>query len=305
MYNLPVMDALWLLLTCLLLGVATARLARPPESLADSLNWWVINISLPALILVLVPQIEMQASLWFLVASQWLVFLGGWVLFASLGRLRGWSRGRIGALVLVCGLGNTSFMGYPLIHALRGDEGLALAVIADQVGCFIALAVGGAIVAATYSGATLHPAEIGKRLILFPPFIALLLALLVGAAGGWPAAPESVLRAIGSTLTPLALFSVGLRLRPWFPRDQLEPLSVGLAWKLLLAPLAVLALGYFGGVSGLTLKIGVLEAAMAPMISATILATRHGLAPRLANAVLGLGLLLSLPSVLLWNAALG
>lgn len=299
------MDALWLLLTCLLLGVVIARLTNPPPALADSLNWWVINIALPALILVLVPQIQLDSSLWFLVVSQWLVFLGGWLLFATIGGIRGWSRGRIGALVLVCGLGNTSFMGYPLVHALRGDEGLALAVIADQVGCFVALAVGGAIVAATYSGTAFSPSAIGKKLLMFPPFIALLAAVVVSAIGSWPPAAESVLRMIGNTLTPLALFSVGLRLRPWFPKDQLEPLSVGLSWKLLLAPLAVLLMGKLGSVSGLTLTIGVLEAAMAPMISATILATRHGLAPRLANAILGLGILLSLPSVLLWNAALG
>src|SRR3546814_3232858 len=67
-----------------------------------------------------------------------------------LGRRLQWSRSRIGALTLVAGLGNTSFVGYPLIEALRGQEGLAYAVIADQGGCFIALAVGGVIVASIY-----------------------------------------------------------------------------------------------------------------------------------------------------------
>lgn len=299
------MDAMWLLLACLFLGIASARLANPPAELASALNWWVINIALPALVLVLVPQIQFKASLWFLVVSQWFVFLGGWALFATLGRIRGWSRGRIGALVLVCGLGNTAFMGYPLIEALRGDEGLALAVIADQVGCFIALAIGGAIVAATYSGASFQPLEIGQKLFKFPPFIALLVAIFVSYLGDWPAQAEYVLRTIGATLTPLALFSVGLRLQLWFPKDQLEPLSIGLSWKLILAPLFVLAIGKAAAVGGLTLTIGVLEAAMAPMISAAILADQHGLAPRLANAMLGLGIMLSLPSVWIWNSLLG
>src|SRR3546814_4214907 len=74
-----------------------------------------------------------------------------------LGRRLQWSRSRIGALTLVAGLGNTSFVGYPLIEALRGQEGLAYAVIADQGGCFIALAVGGVIVASIYSGQKPHP----------------------------------------------------------------------------------------------------------------------------------------------------
>src|SRR3546814_7373448 len=77
----------------------------------------------------------------YLVLSQWLVFGMAWLVFAMLGRRLLWSRSRIGALTLVAGLGNTSFVGYTLIAALRGQEGLAYAVIADQGGCFIALAV--------------------------------------------------------------------------------------------------------------------------------------------------------------------
>jgi predicted permease len=299
------MDALLLLVACLALGAVIARFAHPPIGLAQALNWWVLNVALPALVLVLVPRIHFDPSLWFLVASQWLVFLGAWVLFAVIGRQLRWGRGRIGALVLVCGLGNTSFMGYPLIDALRGHEGLALAVIADQIGCFVALAVGGAVVAALYSGQQTHPLGIARRIVFFPPFVAFVVACGAGFAGGWPAMAEQVLERIGQTLTPLALFSVGLRLKLSLGKDQALPVFLGLSWKLLLAPLLVLALGVATGAGGLTLKVGVLEAAMAPMISAAILADQHKLEPPLANAVLGLGILLSLASVYAWHLALG
>src|SRR3546814_11951237 len=109
-----------------------------------------------------------------------------WLVFAMLGRRLQWSRSRIGALTLVAGLGNTSFVGYPLIEALRGQEGLAYAVIADQGGCFIALAVGGVIVASIYSGQQPHPALIARRVLLFPAFIALVGGLVIGELGGWP-----------------------------------------------------------------------------------------------------------------------
>lgn len=299
------MDALLLLVACLALGALVARYARPPIGLAQALNWWVLNVALPALVLLLVPRIRFDPTLWFLVASQWLVFLGAWLVFAGLGRQLGWSRGRIGALVLVCGLGNTSFMGYPLINALRGEEGLALAVIADQIGCFVALAVGGAVVAALYSGQRARPPEILRRIVMFPPFVAFVLACGVGAVGGWPAPVEAVLAPIGQTLAPLALFSVGLRLKLGLARDQAVPVLLGLSWKLLLAPLLVLALGTAMGAGGLTLRVGVLEAAMAPMISAAILADQHRLDPPLANAVLGFGILLSFASVYAWHLALG
>lgn len=66
----------------------------------------------------------------------------------------------------------------------------------------------------------------------------------------------------------------------------------------------MLGLGHAAGAAGLVLTVSVLQAAVAPMISAAILADQHGLEPALANAVLGAGILLSLATMPLWNLAL-
>jgi predicted permease len=297
-------SAFLLILACLLLGAVVARLARPPARLSQLLNAWVINLALPALVLELVPRLSLDPQLWLLVVSQWGVFLGAFVLFRSAGRALGWSDARIGALTLVCGLGNTSFMGYPMIEALRGREALALAVVADQAGCFLMLATGGVIVASLHGGAPVRPADLARRVLLFPPFAAMCVGAVAGAAGGWPPLAEQALHAVGLTLTPVALFAVGLRAQLRLARDQFAAAGIGLSWKLLLAPLAVLALGHGAGVTGLTLTVSVLQAGVAPMISAAILADQHRLEPALANAVLGAGILLSLLTVPLWNAVL-
>ena len=298
------MSALLLLFVCLALGVVVKRYAGPPAGLAQNLNWWVLNIALPALVLDLMPRIHLDPHLWFPVDSMWLVFLGAWLLFALIGHYRGWSRGRIGALVLVSGLGNTSFMGYPMIEALRGKEGLSLAVIGDQVGTFVALAVGGVAVTAVYAGRKLMPAEVLRRILLFPSFLALVGGLVVGALGGWPDAVHLVLERVGASLTPLALFSVGLQFRLHLGRSQLGALGLGLGWKMLVAPLLCYLIGIATGVGGLVLTVGVLQAAMAPMISAAILAEQYELEPTLANTVLGAGILLSLVTVPLANMLL-
>lgn len=295
------MNAFVLLLVCLTLGMVVARYARPPMGLAQGLNWWVINIALPALVLSLIPTLRFELQFWYLIASQWFVFGGAFLLFRWLGARLGWSRGRIGALTLVCGLGNTSFMGYPLLEALRGQEGLALGAVADQLGCFIALAVGGTLVAASYSGQAVAPRVIAKRVLLFPAFLALIAGAVVGQLGGWPGPVDDILHRIGATLVPLALFSVGLRFRLQLGGGQALPLMVGLGWKLALAPLLVWAIGWGTGVEGNVLAIGVLQASMAPMITAAILADQHNLEPSLANSVLGAGILLSLLSVPAWN----
>jgi predicted permease len=50
-------------------------------------------------------------------------------------------------------------------------------------------------------------------------------------------------------------------------------------------------LGIATGIGGLVLAVGVLQAAMAPMVSAAILADEYGLDPELANTVLGVVIL--------------
>lgn len=79
---------------------------------------------------------------------------------------------------------------------------------------------------------------------------------------------------------------------------------------LVLAPLACVLLACvllarLTGVQGLTLTVGALQAAQAPMISASILADRYELEPRLSNAVLGMGIVLALFTVPLGNVLLG
>ncbi|WP_199100001.1 AEC family transporter [Dyella sp. ASV21] len=299
------MSALLLLFTCLLLGALVARFAKPPSGIVHGINWWVIRIALPALVLALVPKVRIDTQLWFPVAAMWVVFFGAWALFAALGRWLGWSRERIGALTLVCGLGNTSFMGYPMLQALHGKEGLALAVVADQLGCFPLLSSAGVAVASLYSGRVPQAGVIARRILTFPSFLALIVGGLVGALGGWPDAIDGVLMPIGATLTPLALFSVGLQFKFHLGERQLPALLLGLGWKLALAPLVAWLIGRAAGVGGLTLTVGVLQAAMAPMISAAILADEHKLEPTLANTILGAGIVLSLLTIPLGNLLLG
>ena len=299
------MSAMLLLFVCLTLGVLVARFARPPAGIVPGINWWVLNVALPALVLELIPRVRFDPQLWFPVAAMWLTFGGAWLLFGLLGPWLGWSRQRTGALILVCGLGNTAYMGYPLIQALHGKAGLALAVVADQIGAFPVLASAGIVVASIYSGRTPQPRLIVRRIATFPAFVALVVGIITGLCGGWPELLNDVFTPIGATLTPLALFSVGLQFKFHPGQRQLGAASWGLGWKLLLAPLLCWAMGTAAGVGGLVLTVGVLQAAMAPMVSAAILADEYELEPALANTVLGAGIVLSLITIPLGNLLLG
>lgn len=292
------MESLLLLLVCALLGIVAARLVSGAREFVIPLNWWVLNIALPALVLELIPKLTLGWDLWFLPVSQWLVFLGSWAFFALMGKVLHWTPQRIGGLTLIAGLGNSMFIAYPVIEAALGREAMPYAVIADQAGAFMALTVGGAVITAVYSRTSVAASTqltrvIVHRLVRFPPAYALVLGLAVGRFGGWPVPVDNLLLRIGATLTPLALFSAGLQFRLSLKGDQSGAVALGVAWKLLLAPLIIALLGWTAGSGGFTYTVGVLQAAMPPMISAAILAAQHDLEPDIVSAVLALGLLLS------------
>ena len=297
------MTSLLLLIVCLTSGFLIGRYGRPPVGLAQGVGWFAMNIALPAFTLHLVSKLHIDLRMWILVASQWMVFVGAWVLLDALGRRLGWTRSRIGCVVVLGGLGNTAFMGYPLIEVLRGVDQLPLAIVADQAGSFVVLPTLGVLAAAVYAGRSVTPSAMVTRVVTYPPFIAFVSALVIGQLGGIWQPLDSVLERLGMMLSPLAIFAIGLQLKLSVRRDEALAVGVTLGWKLLIAPLIVLGVGLVGGACGAALDIAVLQSAMAPMISAALLAQQEELDPPLATAIVGLGIIISLVTVPL--AALG
>jgi predicted permease len=101
----------------------------------------------------------------------------------------------------------------------------------------------------------------------------------------------------------VAIFAVGLKLRVTLPRQRLA-FALGLATKLLLLPLCALGLCALSNASPAVREVAVLESAMPAMITAGALAIAARIAPELAAALVGWGILLALLSVPAWAALL-
>jgi predicted permease len=68
-------------------------------------------------------------------------------------------------LNLNCRAGNTSFLGFPIIEALYGQEGMKTAILVDQPGTFVVLSTLGIIVATMYSKGEPNSIQIFKKII--------------------------------------------------------------------------------------------------------------------------------------------
>ena len=294
------MSNLILLIVCFLLGIILNRTGRFPSNSSNILNAFIINISLPALALYSIHELEFSAQLLFPVFMPWVVFICGAAIFYLLGRIFAFDERSTGCLMLTAGLGNTSFVGLPMIAAFYGMEYTGIGVLCDQPGSFLALSTLGIMVAAKYSAGRPSPMQIINKIALFPPFQAMVLALFLRPVEYHPWAVD-VMKSLGATITPLALVSVGLQMRMSALKGNGLKLALGLSYKLVLAPLIVLGLFVFvlGG-SGKVLQITIFEAAMGPMITAAIVAMDHDLNRPLATMMLGIGIPVSFVTLPLW-----
>lgn len=298
-------DAFALILAMLGLGMLFARLRALPDNAAETLNKVVLYVCLPAAVLTYVPRLQLDASLLGLMATPWLLMLATWALVSLATRVFGFARD-VHAVLLICvALANSSFIGYPMVRALLGDAALPYAVVYDQFGTFLLLSTFGLLVLARYSGDRPPTAlQVLGRIGRFPPLWALLFALLLMPAQP-PAWIGTALKQLADAMLPLVMLAVGLSIQLRLRREELRPLAVGLLLKLLVLPALALPLSWALGMQGLMLKANVLESAMPTMITAAALAISHRLAPRLAAALVGYGIVLSLVTLPAWMWVLG
>jgi predicted permease len=136
--------------------MATGRILRwrqwMPERAADLFNRIVLNVCLPAAILLHASKLTYQPELLGLIAIPWIVLAASIVLVLPMAKLLRFDRGSTANLLLQIPLGNTSFIGYALIPVLVGAGALRYAVVYDQLGSFLILATWGLFVVALFGG---------------------------------------------------------------------------------------------------------------------------------------------------------
>jgi predicted permease len=294
------MTNLLLLILCFIAGILLRRFNRMPDNAPATLNSFIIHVSLPALTLLYIHALKLSGDVLLTGLMAWLLFGLSAGFFILLGRWLNLPRNTVGALILVGGLGNTSFFGLPMVEAFYGQAGISTAIIADQLGSFFALSILGITVAGVYSSGRPNVRTILKRIMLFPPFISLFIALLLIPVeyADWFTV---ILKRLGDTLAPLALLSVGLQLRLGHIAEHKRNLAIGLGFKLILAPLVIFLLYVpLLGAHGQAVQVTLFEAAMPSMITAAIVASEHDLNPPLANLMVAVGLVLSFFTLTIW-----
>lgn len=295
-----------LLMTGFLIAGFIARhsgLSKPGHAI--KLNTLIIFIPLPAIVLLKIPSLEFNAGLVLPVITPWLLMIPVTLLVIALKKYLGLDRKTFSCLLICCTLGNTAYLGYPMSSLLLGEDALPTAIIYDQLGNFMLLAVVTSVVISwNDNNGKRHPviASINK-VLRFPPFLCLLVALLL-PADFFGTNAKNMLRLLGLTLMPLAMISIGLQLDIKPARDLLAPLIAGLSIKMLATPIILYCVLLGFGPLDLERKTMVLQSAMPSSVAAGALAMGAGLAPRLCAAMVAYGMVFSLAILPAWASIL-
>ncbi|MGN6520817.1 MAG: AEC family transporter [Dokdonella sp.] len=300
---MSILPAFAFILAMLAVGRLLAWRRIVPADAPAALNLVVLYVCLPAAVLLYAPRLAFERELLGLIALPWLILGASAALTLLIARMLHFDRAATAALLLLVALGNTSFLGFALIPALAGSGALRYAVVYDQFGSFLILSTFGLVVLGLYGGERPTWGAIARRIVLFPPFIALVVALVLMPAE-YPDVAAKPLRLLADSLLPLVALASGMQLRLRVPRHHLGAFGYGLVAKLVLMPLLAFGLCAVLGLDGEMRAAAVYETAMPPMITAGALLSLAGLAPELAAALVGFGIVLSMATLPLWHLVL-
>ena len=240
-------------------------------------------------------------------------------LFAGVCLLRGWNRNGI-VLALSATFSNTTMIGVPLIGLAFGPEGMVLLFTLISVHAFVLLtcatillelAVAREDAAAgrqrqRHMAATVFAAV--RSAVLHPVPLPIILGLLYGLTGlPLPAVLDRSLEILGSAQVPVALILVGLTLAFARVGEQVRGALAVSSLKIVVHPLAMLAVGTLTGLPGTTLAVMVVTAGLPIGANVFLFSQRYRVAEAVVTASVAVSTILAavtLPALLLFVAHL-
>ena len=288
---------LFILLGILLLGVA---LARKHWLTANHVLWatrWIVFIAMPAIALYNIPGLELSTTLLITIISPVLIFTLSTLLFYGALRQRLTPLERL-VFAVICGLANTSFLGFPVINALYPQAAMAYAIVYDQVTFLLLIFAAYSMIMIHTTGFDIKASVI--KMVSFPAFPAVIVALFL-PLGFFPDNIREILGYIGATLSPLAVLVVGYYIAHYVKSLPGKRIILATLYCLVIAPLIVWGLFLIWPTENILLRNAtIMEAAMPPMITSAILLMHHTGESRLTAQLLSWGSIGSILTIPLW-----
>ncbi len=287
------LNSLFPILLFISLGYFAKRVGIFEERDSKILIDFIIYFSFPAIVFSNIYFLELDTSLFDMIAAGWIVLFAALLFSFLFTKMMGYDRRTSIVFILMASFGNTAFVGIPFVDAFYQSEGVRFAILYDQFVSFILVSLIAPLLV-SLSGGEFSFRAILKRIFLFPPFIALLVAVILKPFS-LPSFLFSGLDILGSTVVPLALFAVGFGLNFEEIKSSFSKVLPILSIKIIIIPiLFIIGLKFLGISFTLEWKVAVMQSAMPPMVYAAVIAMRAGLDKGIAISSVGLGVVVAL-----------
>ena len=265
---------------------------------------FIIYFSLPAIVFSKIYPLSLDTKiLWLILMFMGIIFFNLFLSY-TIGKIMRLSRVTLATFMIMATFGNTSFIGFSYIDAFYGQDYIVYGVIYDIFGSFLLLVSVGMIIITWGSGRKNSILNISKSIFLFPPMIIFFITIFAKNFE----VPKFIIytsQNLGSTLVPIAMIAIGMKLELKHIFTKLHIVTVAVVLKMLIIPIIVLfVFKYFYGIDETWVKVTIIEVAMPPMTMAAVLAIKGGLDEKIAINSLVLGVIVSLFTITLFTSYL-
>lgn len=179
--------------------------------------------------------------------------------------------------MLVCSVGSTAFMGYPIVTSYFCDDGLIRAIFCDA-STFMVLGTVSTILGLKLTG---KKANILTSILKFPPVTTWLFSMILICFGfslsEFPSLITYTIKVVSLATTPLIMFSIGLSLSTKSIKEYFKIGLIVATIRLLVAPITALSFTNVFELTGLDRQVTILQASMPPALAPISIAEAWGM----------------------------
>ncbi len=275
-----------------------------PKNFPIYLGQFLFWIGVPVGVVAFLRRTNLSGAIWIAPVAAWVATLLGvglawtWIKFREgVGRDRVSDREREdrnryrrnqGSFLLASMVGNTGYLGYPVILALVGQEYFGWALFYDFLGSLLATDGLGVALAARFGMGADSKGKAIATVLKTPALWSLGFGLIFRLVP-LPDAVDVSLQKVGWTVVALSIVLIGMRLSQLSSWRDVRQASVCLGIKMLLVPLVVGLVLRGLGMSGSPLLTIVLQMAMPPAFATLIIAETYNLDRDLAVTAIAIG----------------
>ncbi len=286
-----------------LIGFILGR--RLPATVPTRLGKFLFWIGVPISIVAFLRKSDLNGAIWIAPAIAHLaILLGAFLAWIAMKWQVNFTKNlpqpaTRGSLILAAMVGNTGYLGFPVVLAVAGSQYFAWALFYDLLGSLFGTFGLGVILAARFGDGVHQPGQILKVILVNPALWSFGFGLLFRQVQ-IPRFVEFSLDKFAWSIIALSLLLIGMRLSKLNSWQSLPQVSISLVIKMLLVPLIFGAALPLFGVTGAPARVILLQMAMPPAFGTLVIAETFNLDRDFAVTALAVGTMVLLFTLPFW-----